>query len=91
MRNALDTCFRKSCVKLISEFYVYMCNAICVPKLSLPGSFTVSIMWKKNLLYLLLITPTTSLPCTDELIPWSIIISKAYDNIVNNYNSVAHL
>ena len=55
-----------------------------------PGSYTVAINLKINLLSVSLRPSTTSLPCPGALAPRSIIILQACDNIDNKYITVAH-
>ena len=57
----------------------------------LPGSCTVDIWWKMNLLYVALGTSTTFLPRLGTLIPYPINILKDCNTIDNKYSAVAHL
>ena len=76
---------------LMSVFCVAVGTAIWVSNYLLPGSWTVAIPWKMNLLSVLFRPYTTSLLCPGALIPYSIFLLWDSNNTDNKNRAVLHL
>ena len=69
LHAVLDKCFWNYRAKLISSVEVEGCIIIYVSYIFARGSFTVEINWKRTLLSVELMPPTTSMMCPGALTP----------------------